>query len=216
MDAASAAPAAPATPGPPPPELTRHIESSEDLDALADKISSALPSWVTSGTGREILSGRWLGHALHPLLTDLPLGFWTSASLLDLVGSEDDARTARRLIGWGLVAALPTATTGLSDWSQLRSTGDRRTGVVHAQLNAAALALYGLSYLSRRRGKRGVLLALLGGLVASAGGYLGGHLTLDRAVTRDNTLLPLSDGAEDPAATAQPAGSAGSAGPTGF
>jgi uncharacterized membrane protein len=196
MDATDAAP--------PPPELTRHIESSEDLDGLADKLAAATPSWITSGTGREVLSGRWMGHSLHPLLTDFPLGFWTSATMLDLMGGERDARTARRLIGWGVLAALPTAAAGLSDWSHLDAPGDRRTGVLHAQLNAMALALYGLSWLSRRRGKRGVLLGLLGGLAASAGGYLGGHLTLSRAVTRDNHLLPSTDGAEEPAGVTDP------------
>jgi hypothetical protein len=61
-----------------------------------------------------------------------------------------------------------------------------------------ALALYGLSYLARRRGRRGVLLGVLGGLAATAGGYLGGHLSLTRAVTRDNRLLPSSQGSEEP------------------
>lgn len=172
--------------------MVEQIESSDALDGLVEKLGSALPAWVTSGRGRELLSGRWLGHSLHPLLTDLPLGFWASASLLDLVGTDHDADAARRLIGFGLLASLPTAAAGASDWSQLDESADRRTGVVHAQLNTLALALYGLSYLARRRGRRGVVLGVLGGLAATAGGYLGGHLSLTRAVTRDNRLLPSS------------------------
>jgi uncharacterized membrane protein len=173
---------------PPSSTVVEQIERSDALDGLAKTLSEALPSWITSGRGREILSGRWLGHSLHPLLTDFPLGFWASASLLDLVGPRNDADAARRLVGFGVLTALPTAAAGLSDWSKLETT-DRRTGVAHAQLNTLALGLYGLSYLARRRGRRGVLLGVLGGLAATAGGYLGGHLSLTRAVTRDNRLL---------------------------
>jgi uncharacterized membrane protein len=184
-DPPAVAPAGPRTSA-----LVEEVERSESLDGLGQKIADALPGWVTSGRGRELLSGRWLGHSLHPLLTDFPLGFWASASLLDIVGTDDDADAARRLVGFGILTALPTATAGLSDWSQLDETADRRTGVAHAQLNTLALALYTLSYLARRRGGRGRLLGVLGGLAATAGGYLGGHLSLTRAVTRDNRLLP--------------------------
>jgi uncharacterized membrane protein len=165
------------------------IEGDESLDANIDQLEQALPSWLTTGDGRRALSGRWLGHSLHPLLTDLPIGFWTSASLLDLLGPRRNADTARRLVGLGVLSALPTAAAGLSDWTRLDGP-DKRVGFVHAQLNTVALLLYGWSYLARRRHRRmrGVLLGLAGGMVATAGGYLGSHLTLTRAVTRDGRL----------------------------
>jgi uncharacterized membrane protein len=124
--------------------------------------------------------------------------------VLDLVGRGRHADAARILVGLGILSAVPTAASGLSDWSRL-DRPDRRVGLVHAQLNTAALVLYGVSYLQRRRGRRrgrrhaGVLTALLGAVVATAGGWLGGHLVADRAVTRDNRLLdaPVAEADKD-------------------
>jgi uncharacterized membrane protein len=170
--------------------LMKHIEGTDALDEMAARLSSWLPDWVLAGRGREILSGKWLGHSLHPLLTDFPLGCWASASLLDLLGLGRHRDAARRLVGLGLLASLPTAAAGLSDWSRL-ATPDRRVGLVHAQLNTLVLALYGASYVQRRRHRsgHGIALGILGGVAATASGYLGGHLTTTRAVTRDNRLL---------------------------
>jgi uncharacterized membrane protein len=131
------------------------------------------------------LGGRWLGHALHPLLTDLPIGSWTSASLLDVVGGRAARPAARRLIAFGVATAVPTALAGLVDWRSA-TPEERRVGVIHAGVNASAVVLYGLSLVSRRQGHhaRGVLWAAAGGLVATGGGYLGGHL----AAARDTAL----------------------------
>jgi uncharacterized membrane protein len=170
------------------PGLMERLEDAEGLDAAAEALWAVRPDWVVTGWGRELLGGTWLGHALHPLLTDFPLGCWSSASLLDLLGGGRYAGAARRLVGLGLIASLPTAAAGLSDWSRLEKR-DRRVGLVHAQLNTLALVLYGASYLARRRRGGGVVLGVLGGLAATASGYLGGHLTTTRAVTRDNRLL---------------------------
>jgi nitrite reductase/ring-hydroxylating ferredoxin subunit/uncharacterized membrane protein len=119
---------------------------------------------------------------LHPVLTDLPIGFWTSAFVLDLVGGRRARPAADALVGIGVAAALPTAATGLADWSDLDKAA-RRSGIVHAAANVAATTLYGLSFLARRRGHRagGVVLGLVGAAAASAGGFLGGHLAYRRA-----------------------------------
>lgn len=171
------------------PALMERIEDAQSFDATIEALRGLIPDWVVTGRGRELLGGRWLGHSLHPLLTDLPLGCWSSASLLDLLGGRRYADAARRLVGLGLLASLPTAAAGLSDWSRLE-TRDRRVGLVHAQLNTLALVLYGASYAARRRRRGGgVVLGVLGGLAATASGYLGGHLTTSRSVTRDNRLL---------------------------
>jgi uncharacterized membrane protein len=170
------------------PGLMERLEDAESLDATAEALWDVLPDWVVTGWGRELLGGTWLGHSLHPLLTDFPLGCWSSATLLDLLGGGRYADAARRLVGLGLAASLPTAAAGLSDWSRLEER-DRRVGLVHGQLNTLALVLYGASYVARRRRGSGVALGVLGSLAAVASGYLGGHLTTTRAVTRDNRLL---------------------------
>jgi uncharacterized membrane protein len=133
------------------------------------------------------LRGGWLGHAVHPVLTDLPLGCWTSASLVDLVGGRDGRSAATRLVGLGVASAVPTALTGLADWSTLEGA-DRRIGAVHAVGNDVAIGLFVASLVARLRGRHasGVRLALLGNVATAGAGYLGGYLALSRG-TADRT-----------------------------
>lgn len=92
-------------------------------------------------------------------------------------------RASQRLVGFGLLAALPTAAAGLAEWRETAG-GARRVGVVHAGINSAATVLYGSSWLARRRGAHRVAVArgVTGGLLATLGGYFGGHLTLARKI----------------------------------
>jgi uncharacterized membrane protein len=122
-----------------------------------------------------------LGHRLHPVLTDLPLGCWTSASLIDVLGGKSGRSASTRLIAVGLLAAGPTAYAGLADWSRLQGA-DRHLGAVHAIGNDVAILLFASSFLARARGQhwRGVRLALLGNLATAAAGHLGGVLALER------------------------------------
>lgn len=160
-------------------ELTRAVEGDSALDGAV----SALAEYADVIAGQpalyDALRGvKWLGHSLHPTLTDFPLGAWMSASLLDLIGPEGSEDAARRLIGLGVLGTLPTAIAGLADWRALAEQSDRRTGVVHAGGNAAALAAYTCSWVARRRGKHrlGAALGLVGVGLAAGAGYLGGHL----------------------------------------
>ena len=150
----------------------------ERLDAVARPVAKAVARAVAQRNVKDLLSGSWLGHPLHPMLTDVPIGAWTSAFVLDLLGGRRAQAAADQLVGLGVVAALPTAASGLSDWSDFLGA-ERRVGAVHAVTNVAAVACYGLSYLARRRGdrSRGLALSLLGAAAATVGGYLGGHLT---------------------------------------
>ena len=165
-------------------ELVEQLGTVEALDRMAEPVAKTVSSVLQPKKApKDLLSGTWLGHPLHPMLTDLPIGAWTSAMLLDLFGGEAGQEGADRLIGLGLAFALPTAAAGVSDWSDLLGA-DRRVGLVHALANVAAVGLYGLSLVNRRRGRRGAGLALsfAGAAVASAGGYLGGHLSYRRGV----------------------------------
>ncbi|MDQ4071210.1 MAG: (2Fe-2S)-binding protein, partial [Actinomycetota bacterium] len=126
------------------------------------------------------------------------LGAWMSASLLDLVGGRQARPASRRLIGFGLLVAAPTAAAGLAEW-QATSGGARRMGVVHAGVNGTAAFLYASSWLARRRGRhaRGVVLGIAGGVVATLGGYFGGHLSLVREIGTADPAL--NDGFGSPA-----------------
>ena len=170
-----------------PPGIVRWILRLEETAAL-DRPVHALEPLVqqvfATGTRGAVLRGEWLGHALHPLLTDVVLGTWTSASLLDLFGGQESSEAAQRLVGAGLLAAGPTAWSGWAEWSGAGAR-EKRVGLVHAVTNAAAIGVYAASWSARRKGRhgKGALLALAGAGVSGVGAYLGGHLAAARKVS---------------------------------
>jgi uncharacterized membrane protein len=170
--------------------VIEHVEANGSLDTLADRLTPLVQPFVSSSRLRGVLRGRWLGHALHPLLTDFPLGAWTCTSLLDLFGGRRSRPAAEGLLAFGLATAVPTVLTGAAEWT-LTSGRERRVGVVHAGINTAALSLYTASLITRRRHHHtlAVGLGVAGGITATIGGYFGGHLTLARKVgTADPTF----------------------------
>jgi nitrite reductase/ring-hydroxylating ferredoxin subunit/uncharacterized membrane protein len=172
--------------------LVSQVESSEVLDPVAKAIGKAVRDNVPNGPIKDALSGTWLGHAAHPMLTDVVIGSFTSASLLDLL-APGDGRASERLIGVGLAAYLPTAAAGLNDWADAEPVDDavRRAGLLHAASNAVAAMLYAGSLRARRRGNRGrgAFLGLTGMGVLMIGGYLGGHMSLNKGIGPDQTVF---------------------------
>jgi nitrite reductase/ring-hydroxylating ferredoxin subunit len=142
--------------------LVDRLATAEALDKVGKPVAAWVGKQLRTGTAKDVLSGTWLGHPLHPMLTDIPIGSWTSAFVLDIVGGKRGRRAADLLVVIGIVSALPTAAAGLSDWSDTIGE-ERRIGTAHAMGNVAALTFYTLSWRARRRGKRlrGVLLGHL-------------------------------------------------------
>jgi nitrite reductase/ring-hydroxylating ferredoxin subunit/uncharacterized membrane protein len=173
--------------------VSEAIGSLSALDGPAAALAKQIRKILKPGPVKDALSGTWLGHPLHPLLTDVPIGTWTSATLLDLLGGRASRPAAQRLIGVGLLAAAPTAWSGWSDWADSEPADDqvRRIGIVHASANGVAAALYGASLVARRRGAHttGVLLGLAGASAVGAGGWLGGDLAYARGVGVDETAF---------------------------
>lgn len=180
--------------------ITRGIEDNRKLDAAVRALKPLADGLVANPSVRDLLHGRWLGHALHPLLTDLPLGMWMSSMALDLTGGPSARPAASRLVGLGVLAAVPTAVTGLAEWA-VADTKSQRVGVTHATANSVALTCFTASWVARRAGRhdQGVALSLAGGLVSVWGGFLGGHLTLARKV---GTFDPATAGDGDAPVTA--------------
>jgi uncharacterized membrane protein len=172
------------------------IEGAEVLDAPAGVVGANVRRLTSPRALKEALSGTWLGHAVHPLLTDLVIGSFVSATVLDVIGPRDGGAASRRLIALGIAAYGPTALTGASDWSDAErdDAAVRRTGLVHAATNAGALSLYVASFAARRRGAqgRGVLLGLGGAAALSFAAFLGGHLSFDKGmgVADEETVAP--------------------------
>jgi uncharacterized membrane protein len=129
------------------------------------------------------------GHPLHPPLTDATIGtytFATIAAVLSKVGiAEQEAAQ-----GWtlalivGLIISALTAITGFADWMQIaRGTPLWRTATAHmiAMLIATAffLVAIGAGYSDGMDGAVGdgaFLLTLIGFLVLTVGGWLGGAI----------------------------------------
>jgi len=182
------------------------VEGAAALDGPGKTIGKTVRNTISPGALKDALSGTWLGHALHPLLTDVVIGSFVSATVLDLIGGEESAKASERLIAVGVAAYGPTALSGVNDWADTEPADERvrRVGLVHATTNATALSLYLASLSARRRGARtrGKLLGLGGATVLMAGGFLGGHLSFAQGVGPDQTVF--DPGPEDwtPAADA--------------
>jgi nitrite reductase/ring-hydroxylating ferredoxin subunit/uncharacterized membrane protein len=174
------------------------IKKQEWLEPIAERLQPTIAAalGVDGPVGPKIaniLHGTWLGHPLHVVLTDVPLGSWTVAAVLDsleeITESKAIGRGADAAIAVGLVGAAGAAITGLADWSKIGGGQPRRIGLAHALLNATATACYVTSLClrsthSRRAGRR---FALLGLIVSSVSAYLGGHLVFKEKIGIDHT-----------------------------
>ncbi len=174
------------------------VERQDWLDAVGKRLQNLVRGAFAAGgeTGRrirDVLHGTWLGHPLHPMLTDVPIGAWTTAMVLDAASATDGglSRAADGAIGLGIVGAVGAAVTGLTDW-QHTVDADERLGLTHGLLNTGALTLYATALVLRRRGDHdaGRVLAGLGFLVALTAAYVGGHLVYKRRIGVDHATRP--------------------------
>jgi len=184
-----------------PPAATRWVAWHGDLTAWLDRLGwlRTASDWLTGVLGPvreqhqdnlalELLhGGRWVGHPIHPALSDLPIGLWAGVMVLDATDRGPAPRrgldAAGMLSAAGIVAACATALTGLSDWT-VSNDQDRRVGLFHGLLNMAGLGLQCASLGTRMAGHRGTARALgaTSLTVTAAAGYLGGHLVFTKGV----------------------------------
>ena len=168
--------------------IVSKLEQAKGLDRfveLGQRVARKLPP----GKVRDGLNGVWLGHALHPVLVQAPLGAWLSAAVLDSWQGIDARRgadgrpgteqAARRLAAFGVLAVAPAALAGAADWSEQHEQ-QMRVGVVHLLAVTAAAGLYGAS-LAAGNSRCGRGLRFAGLAVAGAGGLLGGHISFRQA-----------------------------------
>ena len=170
-------------------DVATRLGDLEKLDGATGPLARAAKKLIPAGPVKDVLSGTRLGHPLHPALTDVPIGSFTAATVLDLIGGGRTEEAVEALLALGIVATVPTASAGLADWSDTYGS-EQRIGLVHAVANLAALSLFAGSLAARRSGRRGLGRALgLGGLTALlTGGYLGVHLTYARGIGVNNAF----------------------------
>src|SRR5262249_5528877 len=173
------------------------IDEQAWLEPAADFTQAAVRGFYNAlGPARRrvknFLHGTWLGHPLHPVATDIPLGAWTVTLLLDALENGDHrssvARAADASLGLGLFGAVASAVSGLTDWSETDAR-PRREGLVHAMLNATGTLLFAGSLISRKTGSRaaGKGLAVAGYLSIIAAAYLGGELVYHEQIGVDHS-----------------------------
>jgi nitrite reductase/ring-hydroxylating ferredoxin subunit/uncharacterized membrane protein len=161
------------------------VERQEWLEPVESGLQRAVAGSFEAAGGagrvvRNFLHGVWLGHPVHPVLTDVPIGAWTAAIVLD---AADERKAADLAVKVGLAGAVGSAVTGLTDW-QATDGSARRVGLAHGLLNLTATTLFTLSLVSRKRRNReaGRALALIGYGVSMAAAYLGGHLVYRKQI----------------------------------
>ena len=162
---------------------------------LRPAVIGAFKSGGKAGTGiKNFLHGTWLGHPLHPLITDVPIGSWTASAVLDILelsGQKKYTSGADATIAIGLLGAAGSAISGLTDWSGT-TKNKQKIGLMHGMLNLGATALYTTSYFLRKKKKdRGtaIALAMLGYGITGLAAYLGGHLVYGEQVGVDHTQV---------------------------
>src|SRR4051795_6306996 len=105
------------------------VEGAVALDAPAKPLGKFVRGTLARQPLKDTLSGTWLGHAVHPVLTDVVTGAFLSSTMLDLLGGDDGERARRRLVSVGIVAAAPTLGTGANNWGDGGPGGEGGTGV---------------------------------------------------------------------------------------
>jgi nitrite reductase/ring-hydroxylating ferredoxin subunit/uncharacterized membrane protein len=176
-------------------ELTKRIADAVPwLDPVAKRVQPPVQQFFSARPRlHNLLDGTWLGVPLHPALTDVPMGAWTSAFALDLVaaltGSEAADQAADGALAVGIAGALPAAATGTADWRDLIGE-ERRIATVHALLNVAGLALSASSLAQRVRGNRtaGRVLSATGLALSATAAHLGGELSFGLGVRVNHTF----------------------------
>ncbi|HET9682372.1 MAG TPA: Rieske 2Fe-2S domain-containing protein [Candidatus Limnocylindrales bacterium] len=128
---------------------------------------------------RDLVNGRWLGHPIHAVLTDVPIGILFLVIVLDVVGQPAAAGWA---LGIGVLSMAGAAVAGFADYADTDGTA-RERATLHSSLMVVALVLYLIDGVLRLGGPAGaaasggvVGLSVVAFLVLSAGAYVGGDI----------------------------------------
>lgn len=180
------------------PPAIQYLEEQPTINSIAESVQNTVTELYDAAGEpghaiKNFLHGTWLGHPLHPILTDIPIGAWTTAVAMDTVemitGSESAASAADAAVAVGLVGAVGAAVTGITDWKETDG-GARNLGLTHALLNISATMLMTGSLIARKRDARGWAkgLALAGWALTGISSYLGGKLVYREQIGVDHSF----------------------------
>jgi uncharacterized membrane protein/nitrite reductase/ring-hydroxylating ferredoxin subunit len=170
---------------------------------------------------KDFLEGKPLRHPLHPMLVHFPIGLFILSLLLDLgslafPSTPNLVREAFYAMLLGIITVLIAAVPGFVDYTDIRDDHPgKRIATAHLTLNLIVVGLYGVnlgirsSTLDAPTTPVGpLILSLVGVVLLSVSGYLGGRLVYDdgigvgrhkrRTPTPENTLhLTRGENAEE-------------------
>lgn len=131
---------------------------------------------------RDLLNGRWLGHPLHAVLTDAPVGILFLVLVFDVLQMPEAAGWALLL---GILAMVAAALAGFADYADTDGRA-RERATLHSTIMVVALLVYIWSLLLRLGPTESgftvavlplaFLTSLVGFLLLSAGAYVGGDV----------------------------------------
>jgi nitrite reductase/ring-hydroxylating ferredoxin subunit/uncharacterized membrane protein len=130
---------------------------------------------------QDFLNGSWLGHPLHAVLVDVVIGGYTMLIVLDLLGlvlHVDVEPAGVIILGLTTLTGLSAGVSGLTDFKDTATGDERNVTVLHGTINLIAIALYVVAFAMRATGALdgSRYLAIIGYLIISVGGYIGGHV----------------------------------------
>lgn len=178
-------------------QIERAVERAPKVGDWGTQASTALHEAILKGgePARRVadaLHGTWLGHPLHPVLTDITIGAWCLGGAFDAVaeisGSPRAGWAGDRLAEIGLASAAPTALSGLTDFSTFPEWAAKPV-TWHAMINLASVGLYTASVVERRRGNKsgGRALGWTALAMTAASAWLGGMLVYKHKVGVDHS-----------------------------
>ena len=132
-------------------------------------------------------SAKAMGHPIHQQLVVFPIGLLATAVVFDVLRYITDnggfAVASYYMIAAGIIAGLLAAVFGAIDYSAVPAgTRARRIGAMHGTGNVVVVVLFAASWLLRTGEPHhapttlAFILALLGALLATVTGWLGGEL----------------------------------------
>ena len=127
---------------------------------------------------RDLLNGRWLGHPLHAVLTDAPIGILFLVIIFDLLHLPDAAAWA---LGIGILAMLGAALAGFADYADTDGRA-RERATLHSTLMIVALLAFIVSLVLRlgpngaTESTGGFIVSIVAFLILAAGAFVGGDV----------------------------------------
>jgi nitrite reductase/ring-hydroxylating ferredoxin subunit/uncharacterized membrane protein len=159
--------------------LTRLMDAQGGWTKPLGDLAHRFLFWLFQGIPavRDLLVGRWLGHPLHAVLTDAPIGILFLVIVFDVLGNPG-AATVTLVVG--ILAMAGAALAGFADYADTDGKA-RERATLHATLMVTTLVLYLVS-LAFRLGSgsaasaAGVWISIVAFLVLSSAAYVGGDV----------------------------------------